>query len=127
QEYSSWIAYNAQAALTTRDEKGRFGMWWGASYASPGEENTHELPPHAVDYRNDGVPRDDVWTGLPSGDHVPSKSTTEDQLSQQGLDFKRIRGDVNDRGRGRTVETQGGGIAVLRAMWEIVDLRLAHR
>ena len=26
--------------------------------------------------------------------------------------------DLNDRGRGRTVETQSGGLAVLRAMWE---------
>jgi hypothetical protein len=31
--------------------------------------------------------------------------------------------DLNDRGRGRTVETQGGGISVLRALWEIVDTR----
>merc|ERR1711939_658691 len=32
----------------------------------------------------------------------------------------RIR-DLNDRGRGRTVETQGGGIMVLRALWELVE------
>lgn len=30
--------------------------------------------------------------------------------------------DANDRGRGRTVETQGGGVAVVRAMWEFVDM-----
>ena len=33
--------------------------------------------------------------------------------------------DLNDRGRGRTVETQSGGLAVLRAMWEFS--RLAER
>lgn len=27
--------------------------------------------------------------------------------------------DPNERGRGRTVETQGGGLAVLRALWEL--------
>ncbi len=27
--------------------------------------------------------------------------------------------DPNNRGRGRTVETQGGGLAVLRALWEV--------
>jgi hypothetical protein len=126
-KYSGWVAYNAQAALTTKDENGLFGMWWGAHYASLGEEDIHELPPNAVDYRNDGVPRDDIWTGLPSGDHVPYKPSAEDELPHQELKFKRVRPDANDRGRGRTVETQGGGIAVLRAMWEIVDLRLVHR
>lgn len=30
-----------------------------------------------------------------------------------------IREDLNDRGRGRTVETQGSGLALLRAFWEI--------
>jgi hypothetical protein len=28
--------------------------------------------------------------------------------------------DLNDRGRGRTVETQSGGVAVVRAMWEFL-------
>ena len=31
--------------------------------------------------------------------------------------------DLNDRGRGRTVETQSGGIAVLRAIWKLVESR----
>ena len=30
--------------------------------------------------------------------------------------------DLNDRGRGRTVETQAGGVAVLRAMWEFMRM-----
>lgn len=30
-----------------------------------------------------------------------------------------IKEDLNDRGRGRTVETQGSGLALLRAFWEI--------
>lgn len=29
--------------------------------------------------------------------------------------------DLNDRNRGRTVETQGGGLALLRAYWEVSD------
>jgi hypothetical protein len=29
-------------------------------------------------------------------------------------------GDLNDRGRGRTIETQGSGLAVVRAMWEFL-------
>lgn len=30
-----------------------------------------------------------------------------------------MKKDLNDRGRGRTVETQGSGLALLRAYWEI--------
>jgi len=30
--------------------------------------------------------------------------------------------DLNDRGRGRTVETHTGGLAALRAAWEVEDL-----
>lgn len=30
-----------------------------------------------------------------------------------------VKQDLNDRGRGRTVETQGSGLALLRAFWEI--------
>lgn len=30
-----------------------------------------------------------------------------------------VKKDLNDRGRGRTVETQGSGLALLRAFWEI--------
>ena len=33
---------------------------------------------------------------------------------------KRSGGDLNDRGRGRTIETQGSGLAVVRAMWEFL-------
>ncbi|KAI3399941.1 hypothetical protein diail_5097 [Diaporthe ilicicola] len=34
-------------------------------------------------------------------------------------DISMIEEDLNDRGRGRTVETQGSGLALLRAFWEI--------
>ena len=33
---------------------------------------------------------------------------------------KRSPSDLNDRGRGRTIETQGSGLAVVRAMWEFL-------
>ncbi len=59
--YAAWVTHNAQAALSTRDQAGRFGSWWG---------------------------------------------TTNDK--------------ENKRGRGRTVETQGSGLAVVRAQWEFL-------
>jgi hypothetical protein len=35
-------------------------------------------------------------------------------------------GDANDRGRGRTVETQGVGLAVVKAMYEFLRWRREH-
>ena len=66
--YTPWISRNAATALSTRDEEGRFGMWWGAPY----------LPPPST--------------------------------------------EPNARGRGRTLETQMGGLAVVRARWEFLRL-----
>ncbi|KAJ5289872.1 uncharacterized protein N7443_010125 [Penicillium atrosanguineum] len=94
--YGTWIAHNARAALMTRDEKGKFGMWWGLPFnrATVSDElvNSSTLPEGAVDYINDGATVDTKT----SGPGVPR--------------------DFNDRGRGRTVETQSGGVAVLRAL-----------
>ncbi|KAH8597656.1 hypothetical protein B0O99DRAFT_650972 [Bisporella sp. PMI_857] len=115
--YKSWIRHNAEAAVETRNEFGRYGMWWGApSSAVAGEEtgepeNAKEIPPNAVDYRNQGVP---------AGWKRSLKMHTikvSDELSRQ----QAVAQDLNDRGRGRTVETQGGGVAVLRAAWELAD------
>lgn len=94
--YGPWIEHNAQAALATRDRHGRFGMWWGRSYSSLCDDelvNSSTIPVDAVDYRNglDGI----------------EVSVADVRLN-----------DYNDRGRGRTVETQSGGIAVLRALYQ---------
>jgi hypothetical protein len=45
-----------------------------------------------------------------------------DQTSLGTDDQTRTESDPNNRGRGRTVETQGGGVAVLRALVELLDL-----
>lgn len=106
-EYAPWVVHNAQAALATRDAQGRFGMWWGAGQdSSAAVDASALLPERALDYRNDPE-----LLGMPEGgvDHPV--------LSQRS---ERSRSDPNDRGRGRTVETQGGGVAVVRAMWEFL-------
>ncbi|KAJ5340956.1 hypothetical protein N7541_010080 [Penicillium brevicompactum] len=99
--YGPWIQHNAQAALMTRDSEGKFGSWWGRGYRqleADGLVDSSAIPEGAVDYRN---PEKD------SGPLEASFRTT----------------DYNDRGRGRTVETQSGGIAVLRALyqWQTYD------
>ncbi|KAJ5684382.1 uncharacterized protein N7477_000727 [Penicillium maclennaniae] len=101
--YGPWIEHNARAALMTRDEKGKFGMWWGLPFnrSTVSDElvNSSTLPDGAVDYINEGAMADTETFGP----GVPR--------------------DFNDRGRGRTVETQSGGVAVLRALlqWQTSD------
>jgi hypothetical protein len=96
--YGKWVHHNAEAAEKSRDRKGKFGMWWtdGKGWDEQSLEEVEErtkLPERAVDDRNP----------LPKAGRVRVLPKEE--------------GDVNDRGRGRTVETQAGGLAVLRARW----------
>ncbi|KAJ4335814.1 hypothetical protein N0V95_008789 [Ascochyta clinopodiicola] len=126
QEYSKWVVHNAKAALRTRNEQGRFGSWWGAD-VHHGQSLRVRREANATDYRN----RPDEYAAS-FGDVVDSLDNEED-------DEERLAGhdmagdtdenahssssrDLNDRRRGRTVETQGSGIAVLRAMLEFTKL-----
>jgi len=121
-EYMQWVIHNAQAALRTRDGKGRFGAWWGAPVGSmdrpagvakpkrPTGPWEPLLPPGGLDYRN-----------MPIEDYTPRGRTTADAwptaYASAPDPAPRTTGDIHDRGRGRTVETQGSGLAVVRAMW----------
>ncbi|KAJ5863718.1 Six-hairpin glycosidase [Penicillium soppii] len=94
--YGPWIEHNAQAALVTRDSEGNFGSWWGRKYRRLEADaivDSSTIPDGAVDYRN--ADRGSV---------------------SLAASFR--TNDYNDRGRGRTVETQSGGIAVLRALYQ---------
>jgi len=122
--YTAWLEHNANAARSTRDHEGRFGMWWTAGLLRGTTTfNLHITPEDvpdpngAVDYRNDGVPNDPMWL------LAPVISRPEDK-KQRPMMHKRdaFAADVNNRGRGRTVETQSGGLALLRALWEISRL-----
>ncbi|TAQ88858.1 hypothetical protein B7494_g2798 [Chlorociboria aeruginascens] len=120
--YRKWIHHNARAALSTQDKEGKFGMWWGA----PSTHNTSmptlkspKLHPGSVDYRNLGVPDEESWTGSRAG--RPAQGRWDAHLEDTSIEIKRPArmADPNNRGRGRTAETQGGGVAVLRAAWEV--------
>jgi hypothetical protein len=83
-------------------------------------------PPHpadSIDYRND------FWQVFsdsfmpPEGDDVfPNIDAlyARDKGEFFVYDTIKVGGDPNTRGRGRTVETQGSGVAVTRAMWEFL-------
>ncbi|KAM0305827.1 hypothetical protein ACHAPM_002213 [Fusarium culmorum] len=135
--YLGWVKHNALAALETRDDAGLFGMWWGAGIfdASVTLDNDgikHDAE-NSTDYRNRGTPAGETWGGrhrwLPgTGGLSPLESKPDQQVMDVAGDrlLPRTRGvsarevkDPNARGRGRTVETQVGGIALLRAFWEL--------
>ncbi|RGP66374.1 glycosyl hydrolase [Fusarium sporotrichioides] len=137
QSYLGWVKHNALAALETRDDSGLFGMWWGAGIfdASVTLDNDgikHDAE-NSTDYRNRGTPAGETWGGrhrwLPgTGGLSPLESNPDQQVMDVAGDgllprTRRVstRGvkDPNTRGRGRTVETQVGGIALLRAYWEL--------
>ena len=124
--YTRWVEHNARAALRARDEKGVFGMWWGVrGRAWAGEDDVDEnedpimssvvalspsLPEGAVDVRN-----------TPHNSHSGREQPNQyNPWSEHGHREGRRTWprDPNERGRGRTVETQGGGVMVLRAVYE---------
>lgn len=147
--YRPWIELNANAALMTKNEEGKFGMWWGRPYpdAEPAFIETATLPFGAVDYSNFGdraegseqlvgllkrqqygntaFAFDKLQDNLKSGWSASMPASVESfqpkyTTSKHPFEAKETKNtfDVNDRGRGRTVETQSGGLAVLRALYQ---------
>ncbi|GAM86372.1 hypothetical protein ANO11243_043860 [Dothideomycetidae sp. 11243] len=118
--YGDWIRHNAAAANSTRDARGRFGMWWGASLFNSSDvaRAAAALPAGAVDYMNIAARprvkrRDTSFESVPQWPMIPLP---------EDMDAPVVVHDLNGRGRGRTVETQGGGLSVMRAAWEISRL-----
>ena len=87
-----------------------------------------------TDYRNEGVPDDEMWRGDRGGsaspgyhDHAaypmfpPLSQSPSPSSSESKREEAPTTQDSNTRGRGRTVETQSGGLAVVRALyrWEM--------
>ncbi|KAL2270833.1 hypothetical protein VTJ83DRAFT_204 [Remersonia thermophila] len=164
--YVPWLRRNALAALGTRDDRGRFGMWWTAGLfaddsgsgggggggggggvtaeevdeAERRDRRAGRWPAGAVDYRNHGAPwgeekkekkegtgtetetKTDPGREPPEADEPGGRNKAgQKPLASRGLDEKGGTGpwDPNLRGRGRTLETQAGGLAVLRALWVV--------
>ena len=124
--YHGWIRRNARAAYGTRDRNEEFGMWWGPGLWRRQEVEEIEAlsgPLEGTDYRNRGVPDDSVWrlprSRIPDEDAAWLEKWTEQSIKLQEGEQQR---DPNRRGRGRTVETQSGGLSVLGALYGLVDL-----
>ncbi|KAJ4368553.1 hypothetical protein N0V86_009458 [Didymella sp. IMI 355093] len=127
-EYAKWVVHNAKAALRTRNGDGKFGSWWGADIRA-GKALKVRRAANATDYQNkpdeysarfeeDAYTSDDTGATESEHERLAGHDTTGDH---DDTDSRASR-DLNDRGRGRTVETQGSGVAVLRAMLEFEKL-----
>ncbi|KAL6714180.1 hypothetical protein ACLMJK_008674 [Lecanora helva] len=138
-EYGDWIRHNAFAAYVTRNEDGVFGEWWGRPFHRRDDEDDdnkdmgemERSEDEGTDYRNEGVPMDAVWRlreddVMYKSDEFVGGEGGRDMWRESRLhamDNNPSVRDLNDRGRGRTVETQSGGLAVLRALWTLVESR----
>jgi len=160
--YVGWVRHNALAALETRDERGLFGMWWGAGIfkgvlVTTDNDGINHSATNTTDYRNQGTPEDGTWgergRWLPGSggvgrirqeslyqpddgaEQVLSRNdrSTQDGHVNQTSPVRRnadLRDDSSDdpngRGRGRRLETQIGGLALLRAYWEMSQPSLPY-
>jgi hypothetical protein len=128
-EYTKWVVHNAKAALNTRNEAGQFGSWWGAD-AHIAKRLRVKRTANATDYRNrpeEYMARfeEEVYTPDDAGgteDSEDERLAGHDVTGDHDGTHSSTSRDLNDRGRGRTVETQGSGVAVLRAMLEFEKL-----
>ncbi|KAA8911827.1 glycosyl hydrolase family 76-domain-containing protein [Sphaerosporella brunnea] len=103
--YKAFIKRSAAAALLTRNEHGVIGSWWGvpAGLLSSPQEKHDTRPAGTQDIENMCISR------------LSAKTCEAAQRPASG----HRRGDLNDRGRGRTVESHSGGLAALRAVLEL--------
>lgn len=124
--YAPWVARNARAALGTKDKRGIVGGWWGAEVQKGMDE--WQLPAGAVDWRNGrqdkvgrGNPREPLPQEQSEREDMGSKSRVGSGNRQPPKDGRKVH-DPNERGRGRSVETHAGGVAVVRCLWELLRL-----
>ncbi|KAF1931098.1 glycoside hydrolase family 76 protein [Didymella exigua CBS 183.55] len=127
-EYTKWVVHNAKAALRTTNKEGRFGSWWGAN-GHAGQILRVRRVANAMDYQNrpdeysarfeeEAHTSDDAGGAEDEDERLAGHDMTGDHDERDDTASR----DWNDRGRGRTVETQGSGVAVLRAMLEFERL-----
>ncbi|KAK4890338.1 hypothetical protein LTR27_010981 [Elasticomyces elasticus] len=123
--YIPWIVHNARAALDTRNTTNIMGGWWGASFLNKTQEPwlawSPPKPKGSVDPINEPwLLRQPPWTRqdqrgvLASGRDI-SRSFSNAVDSSKRHRTSLLSRDINNKGRGRTVETQASGMGVVKA------------
>jgi hypothetical protein len=126
--YTKWVTHNANAALSTRDQYNVIGGWWGANHNDSVQSAMLDvvvpLPPGSWDERND--PRMLNQAPWVRNDYRQDEETrgVEAQPHME-LTIRSQKRDLNDGGRGRTAETQGSGLGVVKAASDFTRVRPA--
>ncbi|KAM0714334.1 hypothetical protein Q7P37_010121 [Cladosporium fusiforme] len=119
--YAPWVTHNADAALASRNQDNVIGGWWGASNNNRTQAAALDLavppPPGSWDEWNDPTVLEQApWACR--GQHGCRRDGgfgDARNASLSSLITRNKKRDVNDGGRGRTVETQSSGVGVIKA------------
>jgi len=122
--YGPWIKHNAEAAYKTKDDEGKYGMWWTHSLCRL-RNTSLDVPSEGIDYRNYGIPDDAVWRIPGDNTTLPYHICKNGAQESGSAVLDNGPWDPNARGRGRTVETQSGGVSVLRALYKLSQMNEA--
>jgi hypothetical protein len=106
--YRDWIQHNAQAAYGTRNASGVYGGSWDVPAGDALCSSAPQQPAGSSDYRNKGIPQN--WT------LENSPPVSEVGLVGPGSRCPLNTTDPNAEGRGRTPETQSGGLAMMMCL-----------
>ncbi|KAK4186479.1 family 76 putative glycoside hydrolase [Podospora australis] len=135
--YLPWLEHNCKAVLNTRDKYGRFGGWWFPGLLKDTNVRLLYVPPEAIppnrgvdDYRNNGVPRNSTMWQLEENVHTEERGKNHKRENTwpaptEGFYISGEAGAPEDPslwGRGRTLETQGSAIGLLRAHWLVSQI-----
>lgn len=102
-KYHGFLLDNAAAAWRTRNTDGVVGAWWGA--------------PDAAGTAFEDSP---FWNEELGTFSAEMDVGATDRMNPPVEVDAQVKGDLNDRGRGRTVESHAGGLAAWRAVVEVV-------
>jgi hypothetical protein len=108
--YKDWVQHNAEAAYGTRNAAGVYGGNWDIPAADASCASSPKQPAGSSDYRNKGIPGN--WT---LHDLAPAAVSDIGLIGAEATCPPNTT-DPNSSGRGRTPETQSGGLALMMAL-----------
>lgn len=118
-EWREWVKRNMEAALRSRNNDGIAGMWWNALTGD--ELKTMEMDENMVVERL-GVEVEGVDGSAKDLVNQCMGNAVECEIAMRPPGEQKWgwgKGDLNDRGRGRTVETHASFIGVILAAREL--------
>jgi predicted alpha-1,6-mannanase (GH76 family) len=115
QRYEEFLRRQADAVWKTRNEQGIMGSWWGVpnGLVEDKRQMVDTRPANTADQKN-FCPKP-----LDAQACEASQRLLAPWSANKGSNGRKDKGDLNDRGRGRTVESHSGGVAALRAVLEM--------